>query len=94
VELRHHPDRYCAAWVGEGITHSFLVCFNYGVRVGTTAIKNMHSAETHPQPIDKYVQEELKAGHTIRLEEEEVATAVHVSRFAVKPKPHQRGNGD
>ena len=59
--------------------------------MGTSAIKNMHSANTHPQPIDKYVQEELKAGRMIRLEEAEAATAVHVSRFGVIPKPHQKG---
>ena len=77
--------------MGEGITRGFRVGLNYGVRVGTSAINNMHSAETHPQPIDKYVQEELKAGRMIRLEEAEVATAVHISCFGVVPKPHQKG---
>ena len=91
MELRHHPDRDFAAWVGEGITRGFRVGFNYGVQVGTSAIKNMHSAVTHPQPIDKYVREELRAGRMIRLEEAEVATVVHVSRFGVIPKPHQKG---
>ena len=63
--------------MGEGITRGFRVDLNYGVRVGTSAIKNVHSAETHPQPIDKYVQQELKAGRTIQLEEAEVASSPH-----------------
>ena len=92
AELSLHPDREFAAWIEEGIVHGFRIGFNYETgRVGTRATKNMQSAVAHPQPVDKYVGEELGAGRMIKLKEEEVTTAVHVSRFGVISKPHQRG---
>ena len=67
--------------VEEGIVHSFRNGFNYETaRVGTGAsIKNIQSAVAHPQPVDKYVEEELEADCMIKSKEEEVTTAVNVS---------------
>ena len=49
----------------------------------------MHSVKEHPEPVDGYVQEELRAGRLIRLPEN--TPGVHVSCFGVIPKPHQPG---
>ena len=52
----------------------------------------MRSATEHPEPIDRYLQEELRAGRVIRLNGgEEGVSGIHVSRFGVIPKPHQPG---
>ena len=63
-----------------------------------SANSNMHSAREHPEPIDRYVQEELRAGRIVRLSSGEAGESasgrriqVHVSRFGVISKPHQPG---
>ena len=52
----------------------------------------MRSATEHPEPIDRYLQEELREGRVICLNGgEEGVSGIHVSRFGVIPKPHQPG---
>ena len=86
VELADHPDREFTSFVVEGIEKGFRIGFNYSSSIGATAAMNMHSAKEHPEPVDGYVQEELRTGRLI-----ENTPGVHVSRFGVIPKPHQPG---
>ena len=52
----------------------------------------MCSATEHPESINRYLQEELRAGRVIRLNGgDEGVSGIHVSRFGVIPKPHQPG---
>ena len=92
AELSNHPDKDFVAWLIQGLGQGFRIGFDYkSLKVGSKTVKNMRSAVTHPQPIDRYVQEELAAGRMIRLAESETDTAIHVSRFGVIAKPHQKG---
>ena len=88
--MSNHPDKDFVAWLEQGLGQGFWIGFDYeSVIVGSKATKNMHSAVTHSQPTDKYVQEELAAGRMIRLAESKADTAIHFSCFGVIPKPHQ-----
>ena len=98
AELRGHPDGEFAKLLVEGIRCGFRIGYDYSSQVGISATSNMHSAREHPEPIDRYVREELSAGRILRLPSggaEEGARHrgihVHVSRFGIIPKPHQPG---
>ena len=96
AELRGHPDSEFADFLVEGIQCGFRIGFDYGSQVGISATNNMHSAREHPEPIDRYVREEMSAGRIIRLSsgsagEGVTAQGIHVSRFGVIPKSHQPG---
>ena len=96
AELRGHPDSEFADFLVEGIRCGFRIGFDYGSQVGISATNNMHSAREHPEPIDRYVREEMSAGRIIRLSsgsagEGVTAQGIHVSRFGVIPKSHQPG---
>ena len=98
AELRGHPDGEFAKLLMEGIRCGFRIGYDYSSQVGMSANSNMHSAREHPEPIDRYVQEELRAGRILRLASGEAGESasgrriqVHVSRFGVIPKPHQPG---
>ena len=96
AELRGHPDSEFADFLVEGIRCRFRIGFDYSSQVGISATNNMHSAREHPEPIDRYVREEMSAGRIIRLSsgsagEGVTAQGIHVSRFGVIPKSHQPG---
>ena len=89
-ELVNHPDQRFASFIVEGIRQGFRVGFDYSVKyVGDRFPPNMHSASSHPEPIDQYVKEELQAGRLLRVPRG--TTGIHVSRFGVIPKPHRPG---
>ena len=59
--------------------------------LGRSAAHNIQSATTHPEPIEKYIREEVSAGRIIGPLSSHWRQSVHVSRFGVIPKPHQPG---
>ena len=95
AEMSNHPDKDFVAWLEQGLEQGFRIGFDYeSMKVGSKATKNMHSAVTHPQPIDKYVQGELAAGRMIRLAESE-ADQQFTSAALVSSQSHiKKENGD
>ena len=92
AELQSHPDCEFADFVVDGIMWGFRIGFDYSWRIGGGVVHNMRSATEHPEPIHRYLQEELHAGRVVRLNgREEGVSGIHVSRFGVIPKPHQPG---
>ena len=65
VELADHPDRKFTSIVVEDIEKGFHIGFNYSLSIGAATARNMHSANEHLAPVDRYVQEELRAGRII-----------------------------
>ena len=61
VERAAHPDREFARFVVKGIWAGFRIGFDYSRRVSGSP-RNMPSASEHPELIDRYVEEEVKAG--------------------------------
>lgn len=52
-ELANYPDRKFASFIVDGIRQGFRVGFDYSVKlVGGRTPSNMHSASSHPEPID------------------------------------------
>ena len=91
AELRAHPDREYVQFLLEGIQQGFHIGFDYSHHSCSSASSNMNSASIHPEPIDKYIREEVEAGHIIGTLSDELKGQVQISRFGVIPKPHQQG---
>ena len=76
-------------WEGSG--GGFVLAMTISCK-SAKASPRMFSARVHPEPIDKYMQEELRLGHIFKLDGGEAGSqGVHVSRFRVIPKIHQLG---
>ena len=94
AELESHPDGEFAAFLVEGIRRGFRIGYDYNKQVGTGGVRNMHSARVHPEPIDRYVQEEMGLGRILRLPDGAMGRQeVHVSRFGVIPSLISPANG-
>ncbi len=89
-ELSPHPDPEFRHFILRGIEHGFRIGFNYEASRCQKASHNVPSATEHPEPIEKYLANELGTGRIVGLlpgDEERV----HINRFGVIPKPHQPG---
>lgn len=86
--LANHPDREFVEYVVRGIREGFRIGYDYKRQPKIKRPKNMRSADENPQPVDRYVQEEVRAGRLIRLYG---SAPGRVSRVGVIPKPHQPG---
>ena len=65
--LAGHPDREFADFVVQGLREGFRIGFDYRRHLGEKTRKNMRSVSEHPDPIDRYVRDELRKGQLIRL---------------------------
>lgn len=61
VELRGHPDREYVQYLLDGIGREFRIGFDYSTHACTSSTCNMKSASEHPEPIAKYIREEVAA---------------------------------
>lgn len=92
AELRSHPDPDYVSYIMHGLEHGFRIGYNYDSNVCASAKRNMQSAVEHPEPIEKYIDGEVRAGRILGpLPPGLEAVGIHVSRFGVIPKPHQPG---
>ena len=91
AELHAHPDREYVQFHLEGIQQDFHIGFDYAHHSCSSVSSNMKSASIHPEPIDKYIREEVEAGRIIGPLPDEFKHQVQISRFGVIPKPHQTG---
>ena len=91
AELRYYPDGEFAQYLLDGIKEGFRIGFDYTSHSCTSASKNMRSAYEHPEPIDRYIEQEIAMGRIIGPLPDEWKGGIHVSRFGVIPKPHQPG---
>ena len=93
AELREHPDREYAQYLLDGIKEGFRIGFEYSSHACASSPRNMKSASEHPEPIDRYIREEVAARRIIGplALAEELNCKIQISRFGVIPKPHQPG---
>ena len=91
VELRAHPDREYVQFLLEGIQQGFRIGFDYSHHSCSSVSSNMKSTSIHPEPIDKYIRDEVEAGCIIGPLPDELKGQVQISCFGVIPKPHQPG---
>ncbi len=92
-ELSPHPDPEFRHFILRGIEHGFRIGFNYEGSRCQKASRNMPSATEHPEPIEKYLANELGTGRIVGLlpgDEERV----HITRFGGSPNPTSQGSGD
>ncbi len=66
-ELSSHPDPEFRRFLLRGIEHGFRIGFDYEGARCRKASRNMPSAAEHPEPIEKYLANELGAGRIIGL---------------------------
>ena len=90
-ELQDHPDTEYLSYILAGIEGGFRIGFGFASHSCRSAAHNIQSATTHPEPMEKYIREEVSAGHIIGPHNSHWRQSVHVSRFGVIPKPHQPG---
>ena len=86
--LAGHPDREFAEFVVRGLREGFRIGFDYRRHLGEKTPKNMRLASEHPDPINRYVREELQKGRLISLSG---ASPLRVSQVGVIPKSLQPG---
>lgn len=91
VELRDHPDKEYVQYLLDGISGGFRIGFDYSSHACTSSPRNIKSASEHPEPIDRYIREEVAAGRIIGPLAEDLKCQIQISRFGVIPKPHQAG---
>ena len=90
VELKGHPDGEYVRFILDGIGQGFRIGYDYSSHSCVSSARNMKSATEHPEPIDRYIREEVSSGRIIGPLSVG-GEKIHVSRFGVIPKPHQQG---
>jgi hypothetical protein len=91
VELKDHPDEVYVRYILSGIKDGFRIGYDYSAHTCASSGKNMQSAAAHPEPIDKYIEEEVSLGRMVGPLDSQWRSSIHISRFGVIPKPHQPG---
>lgn len=88
--LQDHPDQALAKYIAEGLRNGFHIGYNKD-KARRSATSNMPSATKNPEPVQKYVDNEVTEQRILGPFTPEEATHIHVSRFGVIPKRHQPG---
>ena len=83
-----HEDSQFSHLIVKGLKSGFRIGFERNTISLQRAKSNMASAETHPEVVAAYLDQELKAGRIALVGTEEVAQHlnIHVSSFGVIPK--------
>ena len=90
--LQSHPDQHFTHYILKGITEGFRIGFDRRCKL-KAAQKNMHSAVQHPLVIDRYLQDECKAGRVMGpFHAQDISPPVHISRFGVIPTKHRENS--
>ena len=85
--ISDHPDKQLVHYILHGINEGFRVGFRYG----KSAKSNMLSADTNPQVVTSYLQEEVALGRVIGPLPLGSILGIHISPFGVIPKSHTPG---
>ena len=88
--LQDHPDRALTQYILNGIRNGFHIGYDKTMTRQSSA-SNMISAAQNPEPVQKYVDNELAEQRIIGPFAASAAGEAHVSRFGVIPKRHQPG---
>jgi len=89
--LQNHPDQCFCRYICEGISRGFRIGFDYQSCTCKSATSNMASAKQHPQPVAKYLAEELEAKRIVGPLPAAMSSKIQVNRFGVIPKRSQPG---
>ena len=65
VELKDHPDEVYVRYILSGIKDGFRIGYDYSAHTCANSGKNMQSVAAHPEPIDKYIEEEVSLGRMV-----------------------------
>ena len=86
--LSSHEDSHFTHLIVKGLKSGFRIGFQRNAIAVRRAKKNMVSAETHPEVVASYLDQELRAGRVALVGTEEAAQQlnVQVSPFGVIPK--------
>ena len=87
--LAAHPDGEFLNFIIRGIHCGFRISFEYTTGTSPKVSRNMRSASEHPEPVDAYVESELRAGRMVKVAAD--TPGLRISRSGVIPKPHQPG---
>ena len=63
--ISNHPDKQLVHYILQGITEGFRVGFRYGKSQCKSAKSIMLSADTNPQVVILYLQEEVALGRVV-----------------------------
>ena len=89
--LRQHPDRAFVQYLLQGISHGFRIGYDWAAP-RLSASRNMASADEHPAVIQAYIDEERELGRIMGpFSPGDLQPEVHISRFGIIPKKHQKG---
>ena len=89
--LQSHPNQALVQYIMSGITQGFRIGFEYGKTSCRSAKCNMLSAETNPEVVTAYLQEEVTLGRVLGPLPTGSVPGVQVSPFGVIPKGHTPG---
>ena len=89
--LQGHPDQVAAQHVLKGLKEGFRIGFQYATNSWRPASSNMLSADTHPQVVSDYLQEEVEAGRIIGPLKQGSVVELQINPFGVIPKGHTPG---
>ena len=89
--LQSHPNQALVQYIMSGITQGFRIGFEYGKASCRSARCNMLSAETNPEVVTAYLQEEVTLGRVLGPLPTGSVPGVQVSPFGVIPKGHTPG---
>jgi len=78
-------------YICEGISRGFRIGFNCQYCTCKSATSNMASAKQHPQPVAKYLAEELEPKRIAGPLPPAMSSKIQVNRFGVIPKRSQPG---
>ena len=89
--LRGHPDKRFTQYVLAGIADGFRVGFDYARAECRSAQSNPLSADSNPEVVSRYLQEEVALGRVVGPLSPEEVPGIHISPFGVIPKGHVPG---
>ena len=89
--LQNHSNQALVQYILSGIKEGFRIGFNYGKASCKSAKCNLLSAETNPEVVTAYLQEEVMSGRVLGPLHLGSIPGVQVSPFGVIPKSHSPG---
>ena len=87
--LRDLPDQPLREYILHRISHGFRVGFDYRNHTTLSVKHNMPSAQTNPDPVEKFLATEVSEGRVIGPLRMEDFPHVQTNRFGVIPKRNQ-----
>jgi hypothetical protein len=89
LQLAAHPDRSKVEFIVNGLRTGFRTCFHKDIIQLRSADTNCSSALVHPNVIDKYLADEIRARRVAGSFDTPPFPNVHVSRFGVIQKKNK-----